>query len=286
MEWLIKMTDLHVLTLSWNGLDKLKRLKPTLDANLNYLYDKTGIESQWYIRDNGSKDGTFTEIETWMHNGFYIESYNIGHNKHNFSQGMNYLFERTNAINVHIKNDDLILLLNNDVVFNDNTSLTNMVKLMTNDVGVVGAKLLYTGTNKLQHAGIIYSNKYGGNPWNYRSGEIDDVNASKNRYFQGVTGAVLLTKKSIYSEVNGLSEDLNWAFDDCDFCMKVLQLNKKIAYCGDTNISHDESFSLKRNPVNTLYLNQNLKIFRNRWFGKYQIDHDLYLKDNNYNLIL
>lgn len=277
---------LHILTLSWNGLTKLKTLKPGLYNNLDKLYDDTGIESQWYIRDNGSKDGTIKEIEHWQYNGFYIEACDIGHNKHNFSQGVNYLVDYACKIDSNNKKEnDLVLLLNNDIIFNDNSSLTKMVKLINDDVGIVGAKLLYTGTSKIQHAGIIYSNQYGGNAWNYRRGETNDLNASKNRYFQGVTGAVLLTKLSLYNKVGGLSEDLNWAFDDCDYGLKILQLNKKIAYCGDVNIYHDESASLKKNPVNTLFINQNLKIFRNKWFGKYKIDHELYLKDSNYGLI-
>jgi len=112
---------------------------------------------EWYIRDNGSKDGTVEKVKHWKFSSdmpLGERVFAIGHNRDNFSQGVNYLFEKANP-----KDDDLILLLNNDVKFNDDTSLLNMVNLMTPDVGVVGARLLYPGTNKLQHAGVIFSEK-------------------------------------------------------------------------------------------------------------------------------
>jgi len=274
------MVNLHVFTLSWNGLDKLNKLKTGLFDNLNYIKENKNINYLWNIRDNGSKDNTVKEVNSWISEGLPINLTEVGHNRLNFSQGMNCIFK-----NIIYSDNDLILLLNNDITFEDNKSLFNMLNLMKDDVGIVGSKLLFTGTNKLQHAGIVYSNYRGGNAWNYRTGEIDDSDASKNRYFQGVSGAVLLTKAKIYEEVNGLSEDLHWAFDDCDYGLKIKQLGKKIIYCGDTKIFHENSASLKKNPVNTLFLNENLRIFKTRWFGKYEIDHDKYLKNKNYNEI-
>lgn len=264
---------MHVLTLSWNGLDRLKKLILGLDANLN----KLNIESQWYIRDNGSKDGTINKIENWIEDGFRIESYSISHNRDNFSKGVNYLFEKANP-----KDDDLILLLNNDIVFNDTTSLLNMINLMTPDVGVVGAKLLYPGTNKLQHAGVIFSERYGSMPYHYKHGELDV--GEKNRYFQAVTGACCLIRASDFKDAGWMPEEMNWSFDDILLNLKIGQ-TKKIAYCSNVNISHEESFSLNKNPLNKLFLNKNVENFKKLSAGLFHLDHKFYLEDNSYNEI-
>lgn len=265
--------NLYILTLSWNGLEKLNNLKPMLEANLDNLLNFKEIDSYWYIRDNGSKDNTIKEIETWDR----VKAFDIGHNRHNFSQGVNYLFDQASP-----NDNDLILLLNNDVEFNDNSSLQKMIDLMTEDVGMVGARLLYPNKT-LQHAGVIFSEQYGLMPYHYKHKMPNDVNAEKNRYFQAVTAACCLIKASEFRKYY-LDEKLFWAFEDINLALNIGQ-NKKIAYCGGTNITHFESQSLKLNPVNKLFLNSNVALFKKNWFGKYKIDHQLYLDDQNFNLI-
>lgn len=283
------MKKLWIYTLSWNGVDKLKQLRPGLNANLAKLtYTKGQLNPEWempewMVRDNGSKDDTVKELNGWSYlsdSPFAPTVFEIGHNKNNFAQGMNYLAEKSN-----LNDDDLILLLNNDVVFNNNTSLLNMYNLIQQpDIGVVGAKLLYPETNLLQHAGTIFGPTYGNMPYHFRHKQPSDKNAEKNRYFQCVTAACCLIKAKEFKKVNGLSEQYFWAFEDVDMCLKIGE-NSKIAYCGQTNISHTESATLTKNPVNKLFLKQNVEYFKQKWWGKYDIDHKKYLDDPSYNEI-
>lgn len=262
---------LHILTLTWNGLSKLQDLKSGLEANL------VGLDYTWHIRDNGSKDGTVEAIKDWN-----AKIYPMSHNKDNFAQGMNYLADQ-----VSLNDEDQILLLNNDVVFNGNNSIGDMLLLQEKTkADVVGARLLYNNTNKLQHAGVIFSDRYGRMPYHYRPNETSDSHSEKNRYFQAVTAAVALVNASAFKKVNGFNNDYIWSFEDIDLFLKIGQLKKNnIVYCGQTNIFHEESASLKKNPVNKLFVEHNVKIFKNNWFGKYEIDHDKYLKDPNFNLV-
>ena len=78
------------------------------------------------------------------------------------------------------RNDDFILLLNDDVYFADNISIKNMLKLFNKDVGVVGARLLYPDSKILQHAGVIFGKRYGEMPYHYRHQEPDDKHSRKN----------------------------------------------------------------------------------------------------------
>ena len=38
-------------------------------------------------------------------------------------------------------------------------------------------------------------------------------------------------------------------------------------YCGKTNVYHEESASLKKNPVNKMMMPHNVSAFRKKWEG-------------------
>src|SRR5271166_3782515 len=131
---------LHILTLHWNKCDSLVCLKETLLPSL------TGMDFKWWIKDNGSTDASYETLSKWNNDNIIYHQY--PDNTQTFSEGMNYLFELAKP-----NDDDLILCLNNDVQFIDTNSIQKMINIMEKDkdVGIVGAKLLYTNSNKIQH---------------------------------------------------------------------------------------------------------------------------------------
>jgi GT2 family glycosyltransferase len=271
---------LYILTLTWNASDKLSKLKESLLPALE------GIDYTWLIRDNASKDNTIEVASTWGNN---VKVFAYKNNTQNFSTGMNFLFNEASPMD-----EDLVLLLNNDVVFNDKNSIKNLLDIINSDkhVGVVGAKLLYTGTSKLQHAGVVFDSQHK-MPMHYRLNQFSDQVSSKNRLFQVVTGAVLLTKAEYFrnafadnkSGSKGMDENYHWAFDDVDLCLSIkYNMQKKVVYCGGTNIFHEESASLKKVPTNKLFMPHNTNYFLKKWSGRYLFDKDLYAKDTKYNL--
>src|SRR5579885_2644456 len=161
---------LYILTLTWNACEKITTLKNSL---LPALSD---IDYTWLIKDNASKDDTVKVISDW---GERVRVIPYKDNLQNFSAGMNYLFREAAP-----KDDDYVMLLNNDVIFNDTTSIHNMLDILNKDpsVGVVGARLLYTNTDRLQHAGVVFHNTIQ-TPTHFRPNEKSDKNAEKNREF-------------------------------------------------------------------------------------------------------
>src|SRR5271163_3385198 len=180
------MSHLFILTLSWNGLDKLTKLYDSLTPALGH------ISYTWLVRDHGSKDNTIETVRDWQKDdqGGNIRLISYKDNRQNFAEGMNCLFADASPAD-----NDYVMLLNNDVIFNDTVSINNMLTILRKDptVGAVGARLLYTGTNKLQHAGVVFDKTYK-TPMHFRTGQLTDADAEKNRLFQVVTGAVLITK--------------------------------------------------------------------------------------------
>lgn len=262
---------LYVITLNWNGKDRLSKLYPTLTKALE------DVDYKWLIKDNNSADGSIDLEKKWNNPNVIFFKYK--NNLQNYSQGCNFLLNESQR-----KSDDLILLLNNDIEIGDEHSIKNMIDLISKDdsIGVVGAKLTYPNTKLMQHAGVIISNQYNNLPYHYRLNEKEDNAAKSNREFQAVTGALLLSKSKY---IDKLDEKLIWCFDDIDLCFNIkYNLNKKIVYCGQTNIYHEESASLKKNPMNKLFITHNVSYFKQKWNERYSIDHQSYLDNSNYNL--
>ena len=63
-------------------------------------------------------------------------------------------------------------------------------------------------------------------------------------YTIGATGACLLSKKSTFTALNGFDEDLfPIAFNDVDYCLKLLKANMRIIVHTDISHIHHESIS-------------------------------------------
>jgi len=157
----------------------------------------------------------------------------------NFSEINNWAVEQANG--------DFILLLNNDMKVINSDWLEAMLEHAQQDnVGAVGAKLLYPD-NTVQHAGVIigiqgvagHSHKYFHDKsvgYFYRVAVAQNISA--------VTGACLLTKKEIWKEVGGLDEEnLKIAFNDIDLCLKIRKAGYEIIYTPYSRLYHYESKS-------------------------------------------
>ena len=147
---------------------------------------------------------------------------------------------------------DYILLLNNDVEVIEPKWLESMLAICQRpEVGVVGAKLLYPD-DTVQHAGVIMvkcqSIAEEASPghafWNL---DRDDPGymrrASLVQDLSAVTGACLMTKRSVFDELGGLNEEFVVAFNDVDYCLRVRELDKLVVYTPDALLYHHESFS-------------------------------------------
>jgi len=266
---------LKIFTLNWKAPELLQNLiastLPALD----------GIEYEWYVRDNAASPNS--EDSQILAKYPQIKVLLVDHNRDNFSQGMNSLFNISNA-----QDDDYILLLNNDVVFKDAASIKNMIKLMdsNSEIGVVGAKLNYKNSKKIQHCGVVFNEQF--HPLHLDDQVIENKQHKKNREFQVVTGAVWLTKAKYYKAIStagGLDPKFHWAFDDVAACLSIkYKQNKKIMYCGNTNIEHESSASLKKNPSNKMFLNQNFKYLMEQFQSVIDRDQKRYA-DPNYKVV-
>jgi len=177
-----------------------------------------------------------------------------------------------NNVGVKEAKGDYVLLLNNDVsIITDDWIEQLMMYAQRDDVGAVGAKLLYPDKT-IQHAGIIL-----GLGADRTAGHEHYGLAYENLGYMGrlyyarnttaVTGACLLIRKSIYEEVGGLDTSFAVAYNDVDFCLRVREKGYLNVFTPLAELYHYESASRgsdKENKNRDRFL-QEAEQFRSRW---------------------
>ena len=142
---------------------------------------------------------------------------------------------------------------------------------MRQDVGCVGAKLLFND-NTIQHAGVILGlgeartagHAFYGLP-NSEYGYMLRQMAPQD--YSAVTAACMMVKRSVYEQVDGFSTELQVAFNDIDFCMKVRSIGKLVVYNPYAELYHYESKSrgLEDTPEKVARFNREIATFEKRW---------------------
>lgn len=147
--------------------------------------------------------------------------------------------------NFAVKNccGEYLIFLNNDTEVISGNWIAEMLMLcQRDDVGAVGAKLLYpNGT--IQHGGIILgirgiSGHAHRNFPKSSAGYMNRLLIVQN--LSAVTAACMMTKRSIFNEVNGFDENFPVAFNDVDFCLKIREKGYLIVWTPFAELYHHE----------------------------------------------
>lgn len=136
---------------------------------------------------------------------------------------------------------EYLVFLNNDTIPLKGW-LSALVKEVQSDpaVTVVGSKLLYeNGT--VQHAGVAID-RNNLTPYHIYAGFAGDHPAvNKRREMNAVTGACLLIRRSVFTELGGFDEGFRNGFEDIDLCLKVREKQGRIVYQPWSVLYHLES---------------------------------------------
>ena len=91
--------------------------------------------------------------------------------------------------------------------------------------------------------------------------------AMSTQDYSAVTAACMMSKKALFEEVGGFSEELAVAFNDIDYCMKVQKAGKLVVYNPYALLYHYESKSrgLEDTPEKVERFNREIKIFSEKW---------------------
>jgi GT2 family glycosyltransferase len=141
---------------------------------------------------------------------------------------------------------DYLVLMNNDIEVVSPDWIDEMIgHAIQPRVGAVGARLWYPDGH-LQHGGVIVG--LGGvaghaHKWLPRRNVGYFARAVLQQQFSAVTGACLMISRSIYLEVGGLDETLRVAFNDVDFCLRLVERGYRNVWTPYAEFIHHESAS-------------------------------------------
>ena len=151
-----------------------------------------------------------------------------------------------NNFGVTFAKGDYYLFLNNDTEVINETAVSELLGCcMREDVGIVGAKLLYED-DSVQHAGIVLG--FGGFAGHVFTGlDKDDygymVRPRINCNYSAVTAACMMVDRKAFEEVGGFREEFKVGLNDVDFCLKVRKTGKLVVYNAHSLWHHYESKS-------------------------------------------
>lgn len=155
-------------------------------------------------------------------------------------------YSAINNFGVSFARGEYLLFANNDIELISPDLISEMLGYaMLDDVGVVGARLLYQD-DTIQHAGVVIG--FGGVAGHTFIG----LHKAENSYFHramcaqdysAVTAACMMSKKSLFDQVGGFREELAVAFNDIDYCLKIRRLGKRVVYNPYAVLYHYESKS-------------------------------------------
>jgi GT2 family glycosyltransferase len=176
---------------------------------------------------------------------------------------------------------EVLALLNNDVEVITSDWLEEMVgHALRPGIGAVGAKLLYAN-NTVQHAGVILGlGGIAGHGHKYLSADAPGYchRAVVAQNLSAVTGACLVVRTSIFTEVGGLDEYFAVAFNDIDFCLRLLERGYRNVFTPYAKLYHHESLSRGQDnsPAKHAVFVRESSLMQQRW-------KDILAQDRAYN---
>jgi len=231
---------------------------------LNSILEKTTYKNFEIIgiSNNSTNPETFATMEDFAKRFPQVKF--IEHNRpFNYS-------EINNVAVKEYSSGEHILLLNNDIEIISSDWIEAMLEhSMREEVGAVGAKLYYPN-NTVQHGGVFIGIGWGGGHMHKHfpreaDGYFGRLSVVHN--VSAVTGACLMVKRKLYEEMNGLDEvNFKVAFNDVDFCLRLLEKGLYNVFTPFAEAYHHESISrgYDNTPEKMKRLEEESRAFRKR----------------------
>lgn len=202
-----------VVVLNWYGRDDTLRC-------LRSLAERSGAGCSLWLVENASREFTADEVAGLVPGGRYLRSAtNLG-----FAGGCNLGIRESRR-----DETDFVLLLNNDTIIAPD-AVTGMVQTAEADpaVGVVGAKLMQTGTpTRLECVALRVDLRWGRV---YQTGfdETDHGQYDGLTDVTAVSGAAMLVRRTVWERLGGFDERYFAYFEDVDLCLRARREGFKV----------------------------------------------------------
>ena len=154
-------------------------------------------------------------------------------------------WSRFNNIGVRSARGEFLLFLNDDVEVVDGGWLDGLLEhAQRPEIGAVGPQLLYPD-GKVQHAGMFLSGRVGRHA--FRFSPCDEPGpfglALTQRNVISVTGACLMTRRTVFDGLGGFDEEHSVINNDLDFCLRARRAGHDVVYTPHVTLTHHEMVS-------------------------------------------
>ena len=241
--------------------DHKKELKTCVDS----LFEKTSYQNfEILIIENNS---TGKEIFA-----YYRELEAAHENVRVLTWEKEFNYSAINNFGAEHARGEYLLLLNNDIEVKTENWMEEMLSYcQREDVGIVGAKLLFPN-EKIQHAGVILGMGPSGTAghlfYNFPGDQFVYAGRSQTtQNLSAVTAACMMVKKELYQKVGGMDEAFQVAFNDIDFCLRVRETGKLVVFQAYAELYHHESLTrgYETSQKNKKRFKEEIKLFKTRW---------------------
>lgn len=219
-----------VVILSKDHPSVLERCLDSFRKKTEYVY------YEWIVVDNGSSGPNREKMEELQRRYGFVYLY----------EPMPFNFSKMCNMGVKRASGDLILFMNDDIEIVEQSWLRRMAgQALQPQTGAVGAKLWYSGTRNIQHAGIT-NMQIGPSHKLVTFPDDRDYYYGRSRVVYdmiGVTGACLMVSREKYEEIGGLDETMPVAYNDVDLCFRLIEAGYYNVQRNDAVLYHHESLS-------------------------------------------
>ncbi len=253
-----------------------KDLASTLEVCLKSIYNETVYNNYEVIiiNNRSEKDETFELFDRYKkeHENFKVIDADIDFN-----------YSRLNNLAAKECAGDYLLFLNNDTEVVSKDWIANMVGYaMQKHIGAVGVKLFYPD-NTIQHGGVVLSKSIAAHHAFLKYSCYENGYAERLLIpydYSAVTAACMMVKRDKFNEVKGFEEELKVAYNDIDFCLKLIDKGYYNVFLPQVTLYHYESLSRGLNSTAEKYkiFLKEKSYFLNKW--KKYTDNDPFYNPN------
>jgi GT2 family glycosyltransferase len=246
--------------------DKIELLRACVES----IFEKTDYAAyEIIIVDNGSRENATLA---------YLEQLTRDPNVRVIRSDAEYNFSALNNLAVRAAAGSFVLLLNNDTEVISPEWLSELMRqAVREEVGAVGAKLLYED-DSIQHAGVVVGmGEAAGHAHRFLASHDPGYfwQAHVAQFVTANTAACLLVRRDKFEAVGGLDEEgLAIAYNDVDLCLKLERAGWRNVYTPHALLYHHESKSRGNDlsPEHRDRYMRELKVFQERWGTRTYLD--------------
>lgn len=263
-----------IITVNYNTPDI------TTNCILSVLKNTKKIDYEIILIDNGSTDNSYKTLS----NNFSKEK-RVSLIKSNKNLG----FSRGNNLGISKAKGEYVLLLNSDTIVSGNTIGEMAMWLDKNSEVGIATCALKNEDGTIQGTGGYFPNLLRVAFWMtiedipflgkivkpfhpQRSKSVFKNNEffTKKREIDWVTGAFLLTRRQVISDIGMIDEDYFMYTEDVDFCYRAKSAGWKVMFLPKWSITHlGGKSSTSEFPILSEY--KSIKLFYNKHYPKWQI---------------